>query len=471
MHVHILGICGTLMGGIAQLAKSLGYRVTGSDANYYPPMSTQLSAAGIMLYEEGYDPSHLEPAPDLVIVGNTKAISRGNPILEYLLNSSIPYISGPQWLSENLLHKYWVLAVSGTHGKTTTSAMLAWILEYAGLEPGFLIGGIPQNFGISARLGKGRFFVVEADEYRTAFFDERPKFMHYRPKTLTINNLEMDHADIFENLGKIQQQFANLLRTVPTSGLVLYPKRDLAIDRVLDLGCWTAKETTSVDSDTATWRAFDIAANGCSFTVLNHQDEVLGKVHWPLLGQHNISNALIAIGAANHVGVNPSISVEALNKFSGVKRRMELRGEPAKIKIYDDFAHHPTAVRATLDGLRAFSRESKILAVLEPSSNTMRMGFHAEHLAEAMSSADHVFLYIPANLSWNTNVMASLGIKLNVINSIDKLVEAVTATAIPGDSVVVMSSGGFEGVHQLLINALTVRAAHCNLPFANQYMT
>ncbi|MCW8949355.1 MAG: UDP-N-acetylmuramate:L-alanyl-gamma-D-glutamyl-meso-diaminopimelate ligase, partial [Sedimenticola sp.] len=348
MHIHILGICGTFMGGIALLARSLGHEVSGSDANVYPPMSTQLEAAGIELME-GYEAAHLKPAPDCVVVGN--AMSRGNPAVEYMLDAGLTYTSGPQWLAENVLHDQWVLAVAGTHGKTSTASLLAWILEYAKMAPGFLIGGVPQNFGCSARMGDTPFFVVEADEYDTAFFDKRSKFVHYRPRTLIMNNLEFDHADIFDNLAMIQRQFHHLVRIVPSNGLIIAPEGEAAMNQVLEMGCWTPVERFSALGD-ATWSAKPITADGSRFTLLFEQQPV-GEVNWSLTGNHNVSNALAAIAAARHVGVPIDVSIEALSEFLNVKRRMELRGEVNGVKVYDDFAHHPTAIATTLNGLRA----------------------------------------------------------------------------------------------------------------------
>ncbi|MEP2651582.1 MAG: UDP-N-acetylmuramate:L-alanyl-gamma-D-glutamyl-meso-diaminopimelate ligase, partial [Paraglaciecola sp.] len=374
MHIHILGICGTFMGGIAALAKSMGHKVTGADANVYPPMSSQLESLGIELFE-GWDPSQFKVElsssdgsdtqygePDVVIIGN--ALSRGNRAVEYVLDRNLPYISGPQWLLENVLKDRWVLAVSGTHGKTTTSSILAWILEYAGLEPGFLIGGIPQNFEVSARLGKHPFFVIEADEYDSAFFDKRSKFVHYRPRTLIMNNLEFDHADIFDDLAAIQKQFHHLLRMVPNNGLVLSPKSDKALLRVLDMGCWTPVQFTGTD-----WQANNLIADGSEFEVL-FKGEKQGVVKWNLVGEHNVNNALMAIAAAHHVGVQCPVAIESLIEFVNVKRRMEVKGVVNDVTLYDDFAHHPSAIATTIDGLRAKVGDGRIIAVLEPRSNT-----------------------------------------------------------------------------------------------------
>jgi UDP-N-acetylmuramate: L-alanyl-gamma-D-glutamyl-meso-diaminopimelate ligase len=441
------------MGGVALLARALGHRVTGSDANVYPPMSTQLAAAGIDLME-GYDPAHLEPAPDQVVVGN--ALSRGNPAVEAMLDRGLRYLSGPQWLAENLLSGRWVLAVAGTHGKTTTSAMLAWILEDAGLDPGFLIGGVPRDFGLSARLGGGPFFVVEADEYDTAFFDKRSKFVHYRPRTLILNNLEMDHADIFDDLDQIERQFHHLVRTVPGSGLIVRPAADAALERVLAKGCWTPQECFGGAQG---WRAVTLAKDGSAFEVLLDGNS-LGRVNWGHAGRHNVANALAAIAAARHAGVPPALAIRALERFSGVKRRMELRGEVAGIPVYDDFAHHPTAIRTTLDGLRARTGGGHLLAILEPRSNTMRMGLHRDRLASALEPADRVFLFAPDDLPWDpADDLATLGERLSVCREVEAIVRQVTAEAEPGDCILVMSNGGFQNVHQRLLDALTGRHA------------
>ena len=450
MHIHILGICGTFMGGIALIARELGHRVTGSDANVYPPMSTQLEAAGIELMQ-GYAPSHLEPAPDQVVVGN--AMSRGNPAVEYMLDRGLRYTSGPQWLAENLLHERWVLAVAGTHGKTTTASMLAWILEHAGLQPGFLIGGVPQNFGRSARLGLAPFFVVEADEYDTAFFDKRSKFVHYRPRTLVMNNLEFDHADIFDDLESIQRQFHHLVRTVPGSGLIVSPLADGNLHDVLDMGCWSRVEHFAPDLE-AGWHVRNCAADGSAFDVVC-ETRVVGRVEWRLTGMHNVANALAALAAARHAGVPPALGVEALARFDNVKRRMELRGDERGVRVYDDFAHHPTAIATTLAGLRAHVGDRRILAVLEPRSNTMRMGVHAGQLADALRGADQVWLYRPADLAWDpAPVLRELGGRLRVRDTVQQIVDGLTAEARPGDQVLVMSNGGFEGIHQRLLDAL-----------------
>jgi len=453
MHLHILGICGTFMGGIALLARALGHRVSGSDANVYPPMSTQLAEAGIELME-GYREEHLRPAPDLVVVGN--AMSRGNPAVESMLNQGLPYTSGPQWLSEQVLQGRWVLAVAGTHGKTTTAGMLAWILEYAGLKPGFLIGGVPENFGGSARLGEAPFFVVEADEYDTAFFDKRSKFVHYRPRTLVLNNLEFDHADIFDDLAMIQRQFHHLVRTVPAAGLIVAPLYDANIGEVLDMGCWTPLEFFDPAIE-AGWHAAAATPDGGAFDVIG-DGERLGRVQWGLIGRHNVANALAAIAAARHVGVAPGVAVEALAGFRNVKRRMELRGEVHGVRVYDDFAHHPTAIATTLEGLRRQVGEARILALLEPRSNTMKLGVHAHLLAKALSGADRVLVYAPADLQWDlANALSPLENRAELFRDTASMVARVVELAQPGDQLLVMSNGGFEDIHRRLLEALEAR--------------
>ncbi len=468
MHLHILGICGTFMGGIALLARSLGHRVTGSDANVYPPMSTQLEAAGITLME-GYDAAHLDPAPDVVVVGN--AMRRGIPAVEYLLDRGLPYCSGPEWLKANLLRGRWVLAVAGTHGKTTTASMLAWVLEDAGLDPGFLIGGVPLDFGVSARLGSEPFFVVEADEYDTAFFDKRSKFVHYGPRTLILNNLEFDHADIFDDLGQIQRQFHHLVRTVPGSGLIVHPAADPALDQVLAMGCWTPRETFGVSAGTNSvgagsrrapattpiaqgWTARLIEPDGSAFEVLldgTHQ----GAVTWVQTGLHNVNNGLAVLAAARHAGVPAATGIAALTRFGGVKRRMELRGEARGVRVFDDFAHHPTAIATTLQGLRRQVGSARILAVLEPRSNTMRLGVHNAELAASLGDADLVYVHAPKDLGWDAaGVFAGLGERAVVLDRIDAIVARVATAAAPGDQVLVMSNGGFGGIHQKLLDAL-----------------
>ncbi|MBT1065955.1 UDP-N-acetylmuramate:L-alanyl-gamma-D-glutamyl-meso-diaminopimelate ligase [Bowmanella sp. Y26] len=446
MHIHILGICGTFMGGIAALAKALGHHVTGSDANVYPPMSTQLEQLGISL-TQGYDPAQLEPAPDLVVIGN--AMSRGNPAVEYVLDRNLPYTSGPQWLLENLLKDRWVLAVSGTHGKTTTSSMLAWVLEYAGLNPGFLIGGVPENFGISARLGDSPFFVIEADEYDSAFFDKRSKFVHYRPRTLIINNLEFDHADIFDNLAAIQKQFHHLLRMVPGNGLVITPAQDQNVEHCLQMGCWTPIQRTGKE-----WQLAEVSTDGSSFDILLGGVKQ-GRVDWQLQGEHNRQNALMAVAAARPAGVQPALAIEALNSFKNVKRRMEVKGKVADITLYDDFAHHPTAIALTIAGLRAKVGTARILAVLEPRSNTMKQGVFKDQLANAWQQADSAFIFEPEGLRWSLQQSCQASaVPSQVYNDLNALQAAIIRDARPGDHILVMSNGGFGGLHQKLLNAL-----------------
>ena len=450
MHMHILGICGTFMGGIALLAKQAGHEVSGSDANVYPPMSTQLEAQGITLMQ-GYDPAHLKPAPDMVVIGN--ALSRGNAAVEYVLSNNLPYTSGPQWLAEHFLKDRWVLAVAGTHGKTTTSSLLAWILEDANLNPGFLIGGVPENFGISARAGDAPFFVIEADEYDTAFFDKRSKFVHYHPRTLILNNLEFDHADIFDDLAAIQRQFHHLIRTVPGNGLIVHNAGDFALDEVIEKGCWTPREGFSASAN-ATWtmQVGNIAPN--TFNVLLDKKDI-GRTDLTLPGQHNQLNAVAAIAAARHAGVPVDVSLDALKRFKGIKRRMELRGEVNRIKVYDDFAHHPTAIELTLRGLRKQVGDERILAVLEPRSNTMQMGAHREQLAPSLSVADEVFLYQPADADWGMlEVAKSVGKHAGCYSDMDELIIAIHARAKSNDNILVMSNGGFGNIHQRLLEKL-----------------
>jgi UDP-N-acetylmuramate: L-alanyl-gamma-D-glutamyl-meso-diaminopimelate ligase len=443
MHIHILGICGTFMGGIAVLAKQAGHKVTGCDAGVYPPMSTQLEDQGIAL-TEGFDPAQTRLEPDMFVIGNV--VSRGNPLMEEILNRGLPYVSGPQWLAEHVLKDKWTLAVAGTHGKTTTSAMLAWILEYAGLQPGFLIGGVPQNFGVSARLTDSPFFVVEADEYDTAFFDKRSKFVHYHPRTAVLNNLEFDHADIFPDLAAIETQFHHLVRTVPGNGLVVANGREESLERVLARGCWTPVERFG------TAQGWTIGAAGA----VAFKEEFQGLLNWPLLGEHNRMNALAAIAAARHAGVPASFGIEALAKFENVKRRMEVRGVVNGITVYDDFAHHPTAIATTVAGLRSKVGAARILAVLEPRSNTMKLGVMKEALPGSLKDADQVFCY-GANLGWDAAAaLAPLGDKAQTFDNLDGLVAAVTAVAGPGDHVLVMSNGGFGGVHEKLLAALAI---------------
>ncbi|QIB64861.1 UDP-N-acetylmuramate:L-alanyl-gamma-D-glutamyl-meso-diaminopimelate ligase [Kineobactrum salinum] len=450
-HIHILGICGTFMGGIALLARELGYRVTGSDTNVYPPMSDQLQSAGIELMQ-GYAAAHLQPPPGQVVVGN--ALSRGNPAVEYMLNAGLDYISGPQWLAENVLRDKWVLAVAGTHGKTTSSSLLAWILEYAGLQPGFLIGGVPANFGLSARTGGSDFFVVEADEYDTAFFDKRSKFVHYRPRTLVINNLEFDHADIFPDLAAIQRQFHHLLRCVPGEGLVIHRAAVRAIEEVLALGCWTATETFAV-GEAADWRAELLSADGAGFSVQAPAEAEAVAVQWDYLGRHNVENALVALAAARHVGVPVAVGLAALAGFRGVKRRLERLGEVGGVTVFDDFAHHPTAIATTLQGLRASAGSGRLIALIEPRSNTMRMGQHRAQLAACTAAADAVYWFQPEGMDWSLDtVIADSPVQATLTRDVRQLARQVSQQARPGDRVVIMSNGSFGGIHQILLDEL-----------------
>ncbi|MCX2781697.1 UDP-N-acetylmuramate:L-alanyl-gamma-D-glutamyl-meso-diaminopimelate ligase [Microbulbifer thermotolerans] len=460
MHIHILGICGTFMGSLAQLAVAEGHRVTGCDANVYPPMSTQLQRAGIQLIE-GYDPAQLEPAPDLVIIGN--ALSRGNAAVEAVLEKGLPYTSGAQWLCDHFLGGRWVLAVSGTHGKTTTSSMLAWILEQAGMQPGFLIGGVPANFGVSARLGESPFFVVEADEYDTAFFDKRSKFVHYRPRTLIINNLEFDHADIFDNLAAIQRQFHHLVRTVPGNGLIVSSTED-TVEEVLRQGCWSEVQRFATESENGVrlgdWCAVDVAADGSSFGI-SFRGAQVARVEWTLTGLHNVRNGLAAMAAARHVGVTPELSARALNSFKGVKRRMECLAEVGGVHVYDDFAHHPTAIESTLKGLRARVGEDRIIALIEPRSNTMRMGVHRNKLAQSCAGADLVLWYQPEGMDWSlAEVVQHSPVPAKIFDNIEAGVESAVNLAGPGTHIVVMSNGGFGGIHQRLIAELENKRGH-----------
>jgi len=452
MHIHILGICGTFMGGIAQLARAAGHRVTGCDANVYPPMSTQLEQAGISL-TEGFGPEQIDLAPDLWVVGNV--VSRGNPLMEEILNRGLPYVSGPQWLAEHVLRGKWTLAVAGTHGKTTTSAMLAWILEHAGRNPGFLIGGVPENFGVSARLTDAPYFVVEADEYDTAFFDKRSKFVHYRPRTAILNNLEFDHADIFPDLGAIETQFHHLVRSIPGNGRIVANGADPALARVLARGCWTPVERFgSALGNDASWSYRD---SDEGFEVLLN-DKAVAHVRWNLLGEHNKMNALAAIAAARHAGVEPVAAATALGAFANVKRRMEIRGEVGGITVYDDFAHHPTAIATTLEGLRRKVGAARILAVLEPRSNTMKLGVLKDELAPSLAAADRVFCY-SGGLGWDAaTALVPLGAKALVEADFEQLLAAIVREARAGDHILVMSNGGFNGIHTKLLERLSPAA-------------
>ncbi len=476
MRIHILGICGTFMGGLAALAREMGIEVAGSDANVYPPMSDQLRALGITL-REGWSAEHLKPAPDLVLVGN--ALSRGNPSVEYMLDAGLPYVSGPQWLGEQVLRGRKVLAVAGTHGKTTTTALLAHLLEAAGAAPGFLVGGVPGNFGVSARLGKERgqvhfsansmkreeaanksepdpvfdpVFVIEADEYDTAFFDKRSKFVHYHPRIAILNNLEFDHADIFPDVAAIQRQFHHLVRTVPGSGRLVVNAEDARLAEVLAMGCWTPVETFGIEA--GDWRARMIAADGSAFAV-SHGRRAIGEVHWRLTGRHNVMNALAALVAAYASGLDPVPLLPAFAAFASVKRRMEALGEVRGVHVYDDFAHHPTAIATTLAGLRAKVGKARVVAALEPRSNSMRQGAHAAALAPSLADADQVLLLQRPELPWDPRqVIASLGGRGRTVHSVDELVESLVAGVRPGDHVVFMSNGGFENAPRRFFEAL-----------------
>jgi UDP-N-acetylmuramate: L-alanyl-gamma-D-glutamyl-meso-diaminopimelate ligase len=457
MHIHILGICGTFMGGIAAIAREAGHQVTGCDANVYPPMSDQLRALGIDLVE-GWSPDQLKLAPDLYVIGNV--VTRGNPLMEAILDAGAPYTSGPQWLAENVLRGRHVLAVAGTHGKTTTTSMLAWILESAGLQPGFLVGGVPLNFGISARLGRldtsrprgaAQPFVIEADEYDTAFFDKRSKFVHYRPRTAILNNLEFDHADIFADLAAIETQFHHLVRTVPASGRLVVNAREEALARVLTRGCWSEllrfgarKEEPGMLRARGEPHAFDVLRGGMK----------IARVDWAQLGEHNQLNALAAIGAAEHLGVAPEVAAAALATFTNVRRRLELRGEAGGVKVYDDFAHHPTAMRTTINGLRRKVGRERILAVFEPRTNTMKKGEMKAQLPWALEEAD-ISYCLQGNYGWDAaEALAPLGKQAVVADSVDKLVALLTQAAHAGDHVLVMSNGGFGGIHDKLLASL-----------------
>jgi UDP-N-acetylmuramate: L-alanyl-gamma-D-glutamyl-meso-diaminopimelate ligase len=448
MHIHILGICGTFMGGLAAIAREAGHRVTGCDANVYPPMSDQLRALGIELIE-GYGAEQLALQPDLFVIGNV--VTRGNALMEAILDSGARYTSGPQWLADEVLPGRHVLAVAGTHGKTTTTAMLAWMLEAAGLQPGFLIGGVPQNFGISARLGAGKHFVIEADEYDTAFFDKRSKFVHYRPRTAILNNLEYDHADIFPDLAAIETQFHHLVRTVPASGRIVANGRDETLTRVLARGCWSEVQRFGARKEEP--GALRARGEPHAFDVLRGSLKI-GRVDWPLIGEHNQLNALAAIGAAEHAGVSPDAAAAAMARFEGVRRRLELRGEARGIKVYDDFAHHPTAMRTTVDGLRRKVGTARILAVFEPRSNTMKLGAMKAQLPWALEEADLSFC-LQGNYGWDAaDALAPLGAQAIVADTVDKLIAAIARAARPGDHVLVMSNGGFGGIHSKLLASL-----------------
>jgi UDP-N-acetylmuramate: L-alanyl-gamma-D-glutamyl-meso-diaminopimelate ligase len=463
MHIHILGICGTFMAGIAVLASELKLKVTGADQNVYPPMSTQLNEQGIKIFQGYEDINQLTPNPDCVVVGNV--MRRGIPVVEAVLNQSLPMFSGPEWLARNVLHNRHVLAVSGTHGKTTTSSMLAWILEYAGKEPGFLIGGIPNNFGLSARLGKGPYFVVEADEYDSAFFDKRSKFVHYRPRTLIVNNIEFDHADIFADLAAIQLQFHHLVRTVPGQGLIVRPSNDPNVDTVLKMGCWTPQISfgliekedlkENLGKDQSGWTAKNITEKGDQFEVC-YNNQPCGEIQWSLLGQHNIQNALAAIAAAYHVGIAPDIAVQALAKFKGVKRRMEIKGEQQGIIVYDDFAHHPTAIHTTLAGLRAkVGRKARIVAVVDIRSNTMRAGHHKDQLAQVVQDANQVYFFRSPDIMWDVQQVWGKAEKPGgVYSDTNLLLNALLENSTAEDHVLFMSNGGFNGIQTQFLEKL-----------------
>ncbi|PSB92368.1 UDP-N-acetylmuramate:L-alanyl-gamma-D-glutamyl-meso-diaminopimelate ligase [Candidatus Pandoraea novymonadis] len=459
MHIHILGICGTFMGGLAVLAREAGYTVTGCDVNVYPPMSTQLEMQGISLID-GFDAKQVLLAPDMFVIGNV--ISRGNPLMEEILNRNLPYMSGPQWLGEYVLCKKWVLAVAGTHGKTTTTSMLSWILEDTGYNPGFLIGGVPINFNISARLTDSDFFVIEADEYDTAFFDKRSKFVHYRPRTLILNNLEYDHADIFSDLMAIEMQFHNLIRTVPSQGRLVLNGRETGLQRVLERGCWSTVEYFGVSDSWHVDEGMVSATPGEEAFWVRKGLKIVGQVKWGLHGEHNQLNALAAIAAAHHVGVKPQLAVASLEKFQNVKRRMERCGTVNGVTVFDDFAHHPTAIRNILAGLRkCVGQAARILAVLEPRSNTMKLGMMKVQLAASLADADLVFVYEALAgkdiLSWDVvKAFSPLGDRAQVHNDIDGLVRAIVAVVQPFDQVVVISNGSFGGIHQKLLDALVV---------------
>ncbi|MBU3667876.1 MAG: UDP-N-acetylmuramate:L-alanyl-gamma-D-glutamyl-meso-diaminopimelate ligase [Rhodocyclaceae bacterium] len=450
MHLHILGVCGTFMGGLAQLARAAGHQVTGCDAGVYPPMSDQLRGAGIELIE-GYDPSQLSQQADVYVIGN--AISRGNPLLEAILDAGLPYVSGPQWLAEHILQGRWVLGVAGTHGKTTTASLLAWILEDAGLAPGFLIGGVPRNFGVSARLHgdlkDSPFFVIEADEYDTAFCDKRSKFVHYRPRTVILNNLEFDHADIFNDLAAIETQFHHLVRTMPANGLIVSNAAESALNRVLERGCWTpvvgfgATGGFTVDGDDATGRLS-----------VREGDTVIGDITWALTGDHNRMNALAAMLAARHAGVPLDKGLDALSRFENVKRRMEVRGVERGVTVYDDFAHHPTAIATTVAGLRRKVGNARILAVIEPRSNTMKLGVMKDLLPGSLADCDQVYCY-GANLGWDAaQALRPMGRRAEVHEDFNAMLQAIVGNAQAGDHILVMSNGGFQGIHSKLLEAL-----------------
>jgi len=456
LHLHIIGICGTFMGGIAALARAAGHRVTGSDRNVYPPMSTQLAALGVDVIE-GYTPDQLALNPDVFVVGNV--MSRGNALIEAMLDSGARYESGPEWLARNVLQGRWVLGVAGTHGKTTTTSVLAWILEHAGLSPGFLVGGVPLDFQVSARLGSGAPFVVEADEYDTAFFDKRAKFVHYRPRTAILNNLEHDHADIYPDVASIQRQFHLLLRTVPANGRLIVNAADRHLAEVLEMGCWTPVERfTTNDAVDADWRIVSDPSEGHARFEIRHSGQRAGEVEWSMLGRHNAENALAAIVAARHAGVELDAAIEALRSFRGVRRRLEVRGNVDGVIVYDDFAHHPTAIANTLNGVRARRGGGRVFAVLEPRSNTMKLGTHKLALAESLRGADRVFVYRSPDVKWDVeDAMRPLGQLATVHSDLAALTAEIVAAARSGDHLVLMSNGSFGGLHERLLEALAAR--------------
>ena len=473
MHIHILGICGTFMGSLAVLAKQLGYRVSGSDANAYPPMSTLLEQQGIGLHE-GFGAEHLQPAPDLVLIGN--ALSRGNPAVEYVLNQGLDYMSGPQWLAQYVLRDKWVLGVTGTHGKTTTGAMLAWILQYAGMKPGYLIGGVIRNFSQSADMGGSDFFVVEADEYDSAFFDKRSKFVHYRPRTAILNNLEFDHADIFDDLAAIEKQFHHLVRTIPGNGLIIHPHGESAVEAVLKMGCWTPAQQfgiavpeevcrKSAAHGSPFWNARLANEQGGEFELIKYGQGATGEVmnrtvvDWEMTGRHNVMNAVAAVAGAHHVGVEVATAGAALKQFRGVKRRMELRGQAEGVKVYDDFAHHPTAIQRTLEGMAARLKgepgTNRLIAVIEPRSNTMKMGVHQHEFNSACEAADTVIWFQPEDSRIDfPALLAASSVPACVFPGIDQIVAYLKVNSAPGDNIVIMSNGGFGGIHEKLLRAL-----------------
>lgn len=457
MHIHILGIGGTFMGGLACLAKECGHTVTGQDHHIYPPMSTQLENLGIILHE-GYDDSPIiETTPDCVIVGN--ALSRGVPVIETLLNRHLPYQSGPQWLKENILSDRWVIGVAGTHGKTTTASMVAWIIEYAGFNPGFLIGGVPSNFNISARLGINPYFIIEADEYDTAFFDKRSKFLHYAPQTCILNNLEYDHADIFEDMNAIYKQVHHLIRTIPSKGLIIRPQHDPHLDKVLAMNCWTPVQTLGWHGDKQSdWQAKNLTIDGSAFEI-SYQQKKIGEIQWDLIGNHNVFNALAAIAAAHHAGIQKSVALEALSKFKSVKRRMEVIGQVNNITIYDDFAHHPTAIQTTLEGLyQKKNKKHRTIAVLDLRSNTMKKGTHKDSLGAALALADKVVILRTPEIQWDIDsLVAELGAhKLIILDNTMAIVNHLVQEAKPYDHILIMSNGGFSGIHNKILQELAV---------------